>query len=188
MFNREDNIILKSDSYKYSHARQYPPGTTKVYSYLESRGGKYKETVFFGLQYYLKRYLEGAVVSQQKIDDAEHIINKHLGPGHFNRTGWEYILRELGGRLPVRIAAVPEGTLLPTRNVLMTIENTDPNCWWLTNFLETMLVKVWYPTTVATLSNNVRSIIKTYLDDTGDPNLLDFKFHFVSSSYIFWRH
>ena len=56
------NIILLTDSYKVSHYKQYPPGTEKVYSYFESRGGKYEEVCFFGLQYFIKRYLVGAVV------------------------------------------------------------------------------------------------------------------------------
>ena len=64
------NIILLTDSYKVSHYKQYPPGTETVYSYFESRGGKYEEVCFFGLQYFIKRYLVGAVVTQAKIDEA----------------------------------------------------------------------------------------------------------------------
>jgi len=55
------NLLLMTDSYKFTHWRQYPPGTERVYSYVESRGGMFKETVFFGLQYYLKHYLQGSV-------------------------------------------------------------------------------------------------------------------------------
>jgi len=54
---------LRSDSYKLTHWRQYPPGTTEVYSYLESRGGRFPQTVFFGLQPYLRSYLAGSVVT-----------------------------------------------------------------------------------------------------------------------------
>ena len=69
-----DNILLLTDSYKVSHWRQYPPGTTTVYSYFESRGGKYDEVCFFGLQYFLKRYLSGVVVTKEKIDEAEGLL------------------------------------------------------------------------------------------------------------------
>ncbi len=173
-----DNILLLTDSYKVTHWRQYPPGTEKVYSYFESRGGKYPEVLFFGLQYMLKKHLEGVVVTQETIDTAEMIVEKHLGnKSLFNREGWEYILREHGGRLPISIKAVPEGSVVPTHNVLMTIENTDPKCFWLTNYLETLLVQVWYPTTVATLSMNMKRQIMDYLDRTGDPGLVDFKLH-----------
>ena len=179
MFKRDNNfnLLLATDSYKASHYRQYPPGTTHVYSYFESRGGKFPSTVFFGLQYYLRRYLEGQVVTREKIDEAQEMFDAHIGPGLFNRAGWEYILEEYTGRLPVCIKAVPEGVVVPAHNVLMTVENTDPKCWWLTNYLETMLVQVWYPTTVATLSNYVRRTILKYLEKTGDPSLIDFKFH-----------
>src|SRR5687767_1933257 len=110
----DDNLLLLTDSYKVTHAPQYPPGTTTVYSYFESRGGQFPETVFFGLQYFIKRYLEGQVITQEKIDEAASYYDAHFGNDKlFNREGWEYILNTYGGRLPVRIKAVPEGTVVP---------------------------------------------------------------------------
>src|ERR1051325_9385273 len=121
-----DNILLLTDSYKVSHWKQYPAGTTRVFSFLESRGGEFAETTFFGLQYIIARYLTGPVVTRTKIEEAAAVFEKHFGnPALFNREGWEHILNIHGGRLPVTIKAVPEGTTVPTGNVLMTIENTD---------------------------------------------------------------
>ncbi len=174
---QDHNIMLLTDSYKFSHYKQYPAGTETVYSYLESRGGQFEKTVFFGLQYFLKKYLAGVVVTQEKIDYAEKRVNAHLGPGVFNREGWQHILDHHEGKLPVRIKAVPEGTVVDTHNVLMTVENTDPKCFWLTNYLETLLVQVWYPTTVATLSREIKKIILAALEETGDPSLINFKLH-----------
>ena len=133
--------IIRSDSYKVSHFKQLPPGTTNLYSYLESRGGLFPETVFFGLNYYLKQYLSRPI-TMADVDYAETRINKHLGPGVFNRAGWERIVNVHNGFFPVRIKAVPEGTVVPTRNVLLTIENTDDELPWVTNYIETMLLKV----------------------------------------------
>ncbi len=173
-----DNIILLTDSYKISHWRQYPPKTEAVYSYFESRGGKWHDVVFFGLQYYLKRYLSGQVVTQDRIDEADELLAVHFDDKTmFNRAAWEYILKKHGGRLPVRIRAVPEGTPVPTFNVLMSIENTDPACFWLTNYLETLLVHVWYGSTVATQSREMRHLITKYLKRTGTPELCPFKLH-----------
>jgi nicotinamide phosphoribosyltransferase len=173
-----DNLLLLTDCYKLTHWKQYPAKTIKVYSYFESRGGDYAETVFFGLQYFLKRYLEGKVVTQSKIDEAEEITELMLSDkALFNKNGWEYILDELDGKLPISIKAVPEGTVLPTHNVLITVENTDPNCWWLTNYLETLLVQVWYPTTVATQSREIKKVISDFLQKTGNPSLINFKLH-----------
>lgn len=138
----------------------------------------FDKVVFFGLQYFVERYLEGAVVTQDKIDEAAKIAALHLGnESLFNREGWEYILRKHGGMLPVSIKAVPEGSVVETHNVLVTVENTDPKCYWLTNYLETLLVQTWYPTTVATLSRNMKIRIMEYLDETGNPELIDFKLH-----------
>ncbi len=176
--NGMNNPLLLTDSYKLTHWKQYPPGTEHVYSYLESRGGLFDSTVFFGLQMFLIRYLEGKRFNYADIDRAERFCKAHFGREDvFNRDGWEHILRKHGGRFPVSIKAVPEGTVVPTRNVLMTIENTDPAVPWITNFLETLLVQVWYPTTVATLSREMKKLIMKYLVKTGSPQLIDFKLH-----------
>ena len=170
------NLILNSDSYKFSQWCQYPPKTTVVYSYIESRGGVYDATVFFGLQAFIKEYLVGEVVTMDMIDEAEAIITAHGEP--FNREGWEYIVNTYGGKLPVTIKAVPEGTVVGTRNVLATIVNMDPECYWLTSFLETALLRaIWYPTTVATNSYQSKKLILEYLEKTGDPSTIDFKLH-----------
>lgn len=172
-----DNLLLLTDSYKVSHFLQYPPRTERVFSFFESRGGEFPETVFFGLQYFLKRYLSGQVVSKDKIVEADAFFLKHFGQPLFNRAGWEYILEKYNGFLPIRIKAVPEGMRVPSRNVLMTVENLDPSCFWLINYLETLLVQVWYPTTVATQSYFMKQTLLESLEATGDPSLIDFKLH-----------
>ena len=173
-----DNLILLTDSYKGSHYKQYPPCTETVYSYFESRGGRWTDVVFFGLQYYLKRYLAGSRIDAARIAEAEAIFVRHFGSAaFFNRAGWEHIVRNHDGRLPVRIRAVAEGSVVPNLNVLMTIENTDPACFWLTNYLETLLVQVWYGSTVATQSREMKKILLRFLAETGDPAGADFKLH-----------
>lgn len=171
MFN--DNIILATDSYKHSHFNQYPPGTQKIFSYIESRGGTDK-LVFFGLQAILKAYFTRRV-TKADIDEAEELITAH---GYkFNRAGWNYIVDMLDGYLPLEICAVPEGTIVKPHVPLITICNTDTNCFWLTSFVEGCLLKVWNLNTIATMSWKVRQLITKYLEETGDPNLIDFKFH-----------
>lgn len=173
-----NNICWLTDSYKVSHYLQYPPGTSTVYSYFESRtGATYPHTLFFGLQYWLKNYLAGPVVTREKIDQAESLFKSHFQSPVFNRAGWELIFQRYGGYLPVEIRAVPEGTLVGESNVLMTVENTDPDAYWLANYLETLLVQVWYPSTVATQSRAMRQVIRDSLQKTGDPSLVDFKLH-----------
>ena len=173
------NICLTTDSYKLNHWNQYPAGTEKVYSYFECRkGAKFAETPFFGLQYIIKNHLEGVVVTREKIENAAKLCKAHFGSEkYFNREGWEYILNSYGGKLPVVIKAVEEGTVVPINNVLMTIENTDNKCFWLTNYLETVLSQVWYSTTVAALSREVKVNIKEYFDLTSDGGLLNFGLH-----------
>ncbi|CAF0869396.1 unnamed protein product [Adineta steineri] len=182
----ENNILLKTDSYKISHHKQYPPETTVVYAYLESRGGDYPEQVFFGLQYILKKHLAGQVVTREYLEQGIDFWHKHFGYDIVNREMWEYIIEKYDGYLPIRIKAVPEGTVVPTGNVLMTIENTDPKCSSLTTFLETILLQIWYPITIATNSREIKKILLRSLVKTGDPSVIkgqlhDFGFRGVSS-------
>lgn len=77
----------------------------------------------------------------------------------------------------MKICAVPEGTTAPTKNVLMTIESTDPQCPWIAEYLETLLSHVWYGSTVCTRSRIMRATILAALERSGDPDLIDFKLH-----------
>jgi nicotinamide phosphoribosyltransferase len=172
----KSNLILRTDSYKSSQWKQYAENTSYLFSYFESRGGVYPETIFFGLQYYLKEYLS-KTITVEDVEEAKEFFQIH--GVDFNYEGWMYIAKELGGKLPVRIRAVPEGTLVPNSNVLMSIESTDPKVFWIVNWLETLLVKVWYPITVATQSHYLRKVIYNSLVKTSDnPDAeIDFKLH-----------
>lgn len=171
------NLILTSDSYKYSHHLQLPPGTTHINSYIESRGGRFGSNLFFGLQAYIKTHLMQPITAQD-VDEAEEIVQAHGLP--FDRSGWTRVVQAHGGHVPVVIEAVPEGTVLPTNNVLVQIRNTDPLLPHLTSFLETsMLRAVWYMTTVATLSWHARQLIMEALRKSSDDpdGQISFKLH-----------
>lgn len=171
------NPILATDSYKASHFLQYPPGTRHVFSYIESRGGAFDRTVVFGLQAFLKAHWS-APITMAMVAEAEELLTAHGEP--FHRQGWERIVTAHGGRLPLLVRAVPEGTVLPTGNVMATVQNTDPELPWLTSYVETALLRgLWYPTTVATVSWHAKRTIRHYLDLTAeDPEgQIGFKLH-----------
>src|SRR6185437_12975069 len=172
-----DNLILNSDSYKASHFLQYPPGTEEISSYVESRGGRFPHTLFFGLQAFIKQYLL-TPITQDDIAEAEALLTAHGLP--FNRTGWLRIVNDHGGHLPIEIAAVEEGEVVPTRNVLVQVRNTDPALAWVTSYIETALLRaIWYPTTVATLSFEAKRTIRRHLERTSDDpdGQIPFKLH-----------
>lgn len=173
------NFCWRSDSYKLGHWAQIPPDTQYVYSYLESRtGGFWEHTLFTGLQGILKANFVGVCFTKEDVEEARMLSNMHFGNDNvFNYKGWLRLLEKHGGRLPLRIRAPKEGTLIQTGNALVTIVNTDPEFPWLTNWAETILLHVWYPITVGTLSFEIRQEIGKDLVRTGDPNLVDFKLH-----------
>lgn len=173
-----DNIVLLTDSHKAGQHLLYPPGTEKVYCFFETRQSSYNDICFFGLQYFLKRYLVGPVVTEAKITQADWYLRIHFSniwgddPDIFDRNSWDYILNVHGGHLPLLIKAVPEGTVVQQGNVLFTVENTDPKCFWLTSHVEKLLLQVWYPTTICTQSREQQQIICRYLQETGSEDVV----------------
>ena len=117
--NLLNNICINSDSYKQSHFKFMKHGTTHVFGYTEARNGaKFPETVLFGVQMYIRDQLQKQV-TQEMIDQAELFVTTHGLP--FNREGWEYILKNHNGFIPVEIRCVPEGTphMLPADQVVV---------------------------------------------------------------------
>jgi nicotinamide phosphoribosyltransferase len=171
-----ENIILNADSYKISHWMFLEDNTEFSTSYVEARvGAKYEETVFFGLQYILMQDTFMKPVTADMVDQAEVILTAHGEP--FNRAGWDYIVNRHNGYLPIRIKAVREGTPVPVNNALVVVESTDPkfNSAWGASFVETKLMRLWYPTTIATQSREMKKIIHASLERTGDPTQADMK-------------
>lgn len=170
------NILFDVDSYKTSHFSQFPKDTTSLFSYIEARCGNYKETVFFGLQYFIKEYLLNPI-TEADVNKAKKLYAAHGVP--FNYDGWMYIVNELKGYLPIKIKAVPEGTKVPTSNILVSVESTDKNVPWIVSWVETALLRsVWYGTTVATRSNYIKSIIKEGLEKSSNSiDEINFKLH-----------
>jgi nicotinamide phosphoribosyltransferase len=146
----------------------------------------FDETLFFGLQYILAQHFSGPVITKDVIAHAEEVSKSVFGTDkYFNRKGWEHILEHHQGFLPIRIKAVPEGLIVPTSNVLVTMENTDDAVPFITNFCESILLQTWYPVTVATLSWHIRKLINKFAIQTGtqtsDFHLNDFGLRGVSS-------
>ena len=169
------NPLHHIDFYKADHRRQYPDGTTLVYSNLTPRSSRVPgvhEVVFFGLQYFIKEYLIRQWDEHFFAQPKERILAKYkrrmdtsLGP---NDIGTAHIaaLHDLG-YLPLEIKALPEGSKVPLRVPMLTIRNTKPEFFWLTNYLETIMSNVlWKPCTSATTALRYRQVFNQYADET----------------------
>ena len=170
-----NSILLDTDAYKLSMFLQYPEGTEYVSSYIEARKNPWKQVTFFGLQHLLEEL--ATPVTVEDVEFAEKYWTAQGLP--FNREGWMTIATELEGRLPLRIQAAPEGTRMKHGNVLVQVVNTDPRFFWLTTWVETKMMRVWYPTTVASLSATIRDMIWDRLVQTADDPAFEipFKLH-----------
>ena len=175
-----NNPILLTDSYKASHAKQYiqstseRSGTTKIHSYFTCRKSKdFNEIVFFGIKPILRKLR--TPITHEMIDEAKSYFEDHMH--FFNEEGWRHIVSQCNGHLPLNIWHVPEGTICKIGEPLIVVENTNPKCFWLTNYVETLLVQVWAPITVATNSYHLKKDISSALEMTGNILKVDYKMH-----------
>lgn len=170
------NPIHLSDGYKVDHRNQYPRGTELVYSNFTPRKSRIEgvdHVVFFGLQYFIKKYLLEEFEEQffkkpktEVVKKYQRRIENYLGKGAITYDHVE-ALHDLG-YLPLEIRALAEGTLTPFRVPMFTIQNTQPEFFWLTNFLETLLSCIlWLPCTSATTAFHYRSLLDQYAEKTG---------------------
>lgn len=182
-------VLMETDAYKLDHRRQYEPGTEVVYSNLTARGSRIPGvdwTVFFGLQAYIRDLVD----RWQRVFDAdvdevcrayEERVTDIVGP---NEIGSEHI-RELHayGRLPLRFRALPEGSVTPIGIPYLTVENTDPRFFWLTNYIETdMSAALWQPITSATTAWYNRRLLDQRAQESGvDTAAVDWQGHDFSA-------
>ncbi len=171
------NWCKATDSHKVSQWLQLPPGTEYMESHIVARGGRFPATVWFSMQIQVMELLN-TKVTHADIDSAIPYWAAHFGTDQiFNEAGFRDIVDRLGGNLPLRIKAVREGSLVPKRNVLMTITNTDPAHAWVVDWVETLLSHQWCGTTVATNSYYCKNMLLEFLEKTGSPENIDFMLH-----------
>lgn len=170
---------IATDGYKITHWLQYPAGTKEIRSYFTSRGGKFNNTIFYGLQYYMQEYLEGSIFTKNCVERAKNRCRNYFSdPTLFNYSGWLDLLDKYQGRLPIEISALPEGTVVNHGTPMFVVRNTDPDFAWLVGHVEAKLMKIWYPCTVATYSHNCKSIIRDAMIRTdGNCEGLNWKLH-----------
>ncbi len=170
------NPILECDSYKLSHPDLYPAGITGMHSNIVARTSG-DTIVFFGLQQYLLSRFLTMRVTMAHVDEAAIFSALHGEP--FNRKAWEKVVNVYGGYVPLTIRAVPEGTKVPSGNVLMTIECTDPDLFWMPSNKETAQVRaVWYPSSIATNDLANYRMLKRFANDTCDDlSMVPFQMH-----------
>ncbi|WP_343604177.1 nicotinate phosphoribosyltransferase [Fluviicola sp.] len=181
------NPLLLTDGYKVDHRRQYPEGTTLVYSNWTPRKSRIDDiqgVVFFGLQYFVKKYIledfETYFFKQPKekvVAEYARRINNYLGE---NQVGTKHIeaLHDLG-YIPMVIKALPEGATVPTKVPMFTMYNTQPEFFWLTNYFETLVsAVVWMPCTSATIAKQYRMVLDKFAQETSSaPEFVDWQGH-----------
>ena len=181
------NPLLYTDGYKVDHRRQYPDNTTLVYSNWTPRKSRLEgidEVVFFGLQYFIKKYIiqdfEENFFKKPKAEVLKKYsrrINNYLGE---NNVGIKHIgdLHDLG-YIPMVLKALPEGSIVPLRVPMFTMYNTKPEFFWLTNYFETLLsTTVWLPCNSATIAREYRKILDAYATETSTvPEFVDWQGH-----------
>lgn len=178
---------LLCDFYKVTHKNLYPNGTEFIYSTWTPRQSLVPDVnhvVNFGLQKFIKEYLieyfSDNFFDKEKevvVAEYERVIKHTLGVAN-PETSHIAALHDLG-YLPVVIKALPEGTLVPIRVPLLTIENTHPDFFWITNYLETLMsCELWQSVTSATIAFEYKKLLTKAARETGaDVNFVGFQAH-----------
>lgn len=181
-----------TDFYKTGHYRQYPEGTEYIYSNITARSDHHAnmlpdfdhKIVIAGIQgtiiWYLQELWEDSFFSQPKdrvIGKYKRRMDSSLGEGAVG-TGHLEALHDLG-YLPLRIKALPEGSRVNLRVPFLTIENTLPAFYWVTNYVESALsAELWKAINNATIAYEFRRLLDAYADKTGTPRqFVDFQAH-----------
>lgn len=179
--------ILMKDGYKADHRRQYPEGTEFIYANFTPRGTRVdgcEAVVVFGIQYMLKKFFVEEFnktfferPKEQVLEEYKHVMDGYLGEDMIN-TDHLGELHDLGF-LPLHIKALPEGTRCPLKVPILTVINTDPRFFWLTNMLETLIsTTLWHPITSATTADRYRAMFDKYAIETGaDGGFVPFQGH-----------
>lgn len=178
--------LLNTDGYKTGHIRQYPQGTTRVYSNYTNRGSRMTgvdQVVHFGLQAAVQELLIDAFASffaaseDTVAGSYQQVMDSYLGPGVVNVDHIRALHRL--GYLPLQICALPEGTRVPLKVPVFTIENTLPEFFWLTNYVESALsAAYWHPSTSATIAAEFRRVLDQEATlTTGNTAGVDFQAH-----------
>jgi len=194
------SAIHQKDAYKIGHIHQYPKGTTEIYSNFTARSGSRSNVpgstgvYFVGLQYFIKDYLirewdetffrkpKSEVVAkyQRRVSG---ILGYSVDVTHVEE------LHDLG-HLPIRIKALPEGTFVPYGVPMLTIRNTLPEFYWVTNMLESVIsAELWQPITSATSYAAYRNLCYKLAEETGSPlEFVPYQCHDFSFRGMAGRH
>ena len=167
-----NNLILNTDSYKFSHFKCYPKDIVGMYSYIESRS-KNELIVPFGLQYWIMKNLSSPI-TLENINEAKYFSEKHGIP--FNEFGWLKIINEYDGFLPLTIRTIPEGTVIKSGTPFISVQCVDKDLFWLTSYIETSLLRtIWYGTTIASNGLKYNQLFKDYYRYSD----FDYRYNFV---------
>lgn len=177
------NPLMLIDFYKADHRRQYPEGTELVYSNFTPRKSRQEgndKLVFFGLQYFVKEYLvkqwnEGFfnIPKEKVLADYKRRMDNALGK---DSIPIEHIaeLHDLG-YLPLIVKGLPEGTIVSSKIPVVTVYNTVPKFFWLTNYLESLISAIlWKPCTSATTAFQYRKVFNEFAHNTVSDKEIDF--------------
>lgn len=187
----DKNLVIATDSYKISHggksidgeqhkAGTFPEGTEYVSYYVEARSED-EEIVAAG-QNFISAVLERGVTVEH-VERANMLFKMHFGADILNYDGWMRIAKDFNGRLPLNFLAVPEGTVMKSKNVMGVLENSHPDFPWLPGHMEPFVLRgTWYPTSVGTKSFQCKRVLKKYLERTSD--LTGDEFNFVLNTRL----
>lgn len=182
----QPNIFASTDYYKMTHHKQIPNNLTKLFTYGEARkGARYPHVMMFGMTMMIvDHFLQEP--TKEMLEEARELCITMGREDHFNKDVCNKILNL--GHLPMRIKAVPEGSVVPVDNVLFTMESTEPWFAKAMNVYETLMMNIWFPISTSTRSMYIYARLKPFIDKTGSDFMLPYSVHdFSERGHTSWQ-
>ncbi|KAK3807254.1 MAG: nicotinate phosphoribosyltransferase family-domain-containing protein [Benniella sp.] len=167
-------LAVLTDSYKTTHPFIYPKARLMV-AYGEMRQAYDKDPhdnriVFYGIRYIVENHI-AKKWTMQDVEQADIFFSTHnagFTSFPFPKDLFVKIVNEHDGYFPIKIEALPEGTVHHAHVPAYQI-TAEGDMSRLVTYLETLMTMIWYPITVATLSRRARDLIQAAYDKSVDP-------------------
>lgn len=174
---KSDNFILNTDGYKANHWEELPDDVARQYVVVVPRkASTFSDEIVVAGTAMLASYLASVRITEEMIDEAEREI---IEQGYsFNRKGWEKIVRENNGILPIQVFGIEEGTIVKPQTPIVGISATQDGYGWLETYLETITqALIWKMSTVASICRHIRKTLVRYAESTGTTDSVDYMLH-----------
>ena len=171
------SFMLMADTYKNTNPDAMPEGLIKLTSYITPRKSMFKnidKVVFFGLQEFIQEFLIDLVNETFFKRDKEEVLAEYKSYLDTQIGEQSYDLSRIAalhdlGYLPIKMKALPEGSLVNMGVPCIELTNTHPDFAWVVQWIECIAQSELFGTcNWATMAHEYRKLANDFYEKTTD--------------------